>query len=242
MTEKVFGGTTNYGQLAGILMLDSTIPRIPGDPGHAETFPFPVRYGVVRGFPFQDLVEGSKDHLDLIIQAALDLEKEGVQFVAADCGLFSPFQKDISNALHVPFLGSSLNLIPLLLTFLPEKKKIGLITGDTRLLKEEHLAAADAKGDRLIIGGMEGCAEFQRVVLERENELDIEQMRQGVLEVAKGFMGKDIGAVLLECTNLITFRSTIQRLLRVPVYDAVSLIEFFAEGYRRKEFMAHYMA
>lgn len=241
MTEKVFGGTTNYGQLAGILMLDSTIPRIPGDPGHAETFPFPVRYGVVRGLPFQDLVEGSKDHLDLIIQAALDLEKEGVQFVAADCGLFSPFQKDISNALQVPFLGSSLNLIPLLSTFLPEKKKIGLITGDTRLLKEKHLAAADAKGDRLIIGGMEGCAEFQRVVLERENELDIEQMRQGVLEVAKGFMGKDIGAVLLECTNLITFRSTIQRLLRVPIYDAVSLIEFFAEGYRRKEFIARYV-
>jgi len=89
MNGKVFGGTTNYGQVAGILMFDSQMPRIPGDPGHAETFPFPVRYGVIRDFPFQDLVDRRRDHLDLVIRAAQDLEREGVNFVAADCGLFS---------------------------------------------------------------------------------------------------------------------------------------------------------
>jgi aspartate/glutamate racemase len=241
MAERILGGTTNYGQLAGILMLDSTIPRIPGDPGHAETFSFPVRYKVIKGFPFQDLVELSKDHLDLIIEAALELEQEGVQFIAADCGLFSLFQKDLSSALHIPFLGSSLNLIPLVSAFLPLQKKIGLITGDTRLLKNDHLAAANAERDRLIIRGMEGSPEFQRVVIQRENELDVEEMKKGVLEVAKSLVGKEIGAVILECTNLISFRSTIQKMLRVPVFDAVSLIDFFAEGYRRREFIARYV-
>jgi hypothetical protein len=43
MQAALFGGTVNYGRVAGILMLDSTIPRIPGDPGHAATFSFPVR-------------------------------------------------------------------------------------------------------------------------------------------------------------------------------------------------------
>jgi hypothetical protein len=43
MDRFVFGGNTNYGQIAGILMLDSTIPRFSGDPGHAETFSFAVR-------------------------------------------------------------------------------------------------------------------------------------------------------------------------------------------------------
>jgi aspartate/glutamate racemase len=242
MSQRIFGGKTNYGQLAGILMLDSTIPRIPGDPGHAETFSFPVRYRVVKGFPFQDLVEIRKDHLGLVIEAALDLEQEGVQFIAADCGLFSLFQKDLSGALHIPFLGSSLNLIPLVSAFLPLEKKIGLITGDTRLLKNDHLQAANAERGRLVIRGMEGSPEFQRVVIQRENELDVEQMKKGVLEIAKSLVGKGIGAVILECTNLITFRSTIQKVLRVPVYDAVSLVEFFAEGYRRREFFARYMA
>jgi aspartate/glutamate racemase len=240
MAQRIFGGKTNYGQLAGILMMDSTIPRIPGDPGHAETFSFPVCYKVVEGFPFEDLVEIRKDHLDLVIEAALDLERDGVQFVAADCGLFSLFQEDLSRALHIPFLGSSLNLIPLVSAFLPLEKKIGLITGDTRLLKNDHLQAANAGRDRLIIRGMEGSPEFQRVVIERGNELDVERMKMGVSEVAKSLVGRDIGAVILECTNLITFRSVIQKVLRVPVYDAVSLVEFFAEGYRRREFLARY--
>ncbi len=43
MDRFVFGGNINYGQIAGILMLDSTIPRLAGDPGHAETFSFAVR-------------------------------------------------------------------------------------------------------------------------------------------------------------------------------------------------------
>jgi hypothetical protein len=243
MAEIVYGGTANYGQVAGILMMDSTIPRIPGDPGHAETFPFPVRYGVIRGFPFEDLIHIRKDNLDLVIQAALDLEKEGVAFVAADCGLFSPFQKDIANALHIPFLGSSLNLIPFISAFLPRHQKIGVITGDTRILKNEHLSAAGADVGRLLIRGMEGCPEFQRVVLERGNELNVDHMRAGVLEAARGLLdsGEPLGAVVLECTNLVSFRSDIQKGFGLPVFDALSLIEFFSEGHRIRPFMSRYV-
>jgi len=242
MEGSISGGRTNYGQLGGILMMDSTIPRIPGDPGHAETFPFPVRYAVVRNFPFQDLVDVRKDNLPLIVKAARDLENAGVAFIAADCGLFSPFQKEISNAINVPFLGSSLNLIPLISGFLSDSREIGVITGHAGLLKGEHLRAAGARTDRLIIEGMEGCSEFQKVVLERGNELNVKEMKKGVLEVATRFMKRPIGAVILECTNLITFRSDIQRLLGVPVYDAVSLIEFFAEGYRLRKFSSRYIS
>ena len=242
MNMKVYGGTTNYGQLVGILMIDSTIPRVPGDPGHAETFPFPVRYGMIRGFPFQDLVDIKKDNLDLVIKAAVELEKEGVSFIAADCGLFSPFQQDIAKALNVPFLGSSLNLIPFIAGFLPEWQKIGMITGDSRLLKAEHLKAAGADPNRLIIRGMESSGEFQKVVINRGQELDVERMRKEVLDVVKGISGTSIGAVVLECTNLVTFRADIQCLLRVPVFDAVSLIEFFAEGFRLRSFISNYIS
>lgn len=36
MSRYIFGGSANYGQVAGILMLDSTIPPIPGDPGNGK--------------------------------------------------------------------------------------------------------------------------------------------------------------------------------------------------------------
>lgn len=242
MRKKIFGGKTSYGQLVGILILDSRIPRIPGDPGHAETFPFPVRYGVIHDFPFQDLIDIKKDNLDFVIKAAVALEKEGVNFIAADCGLFSPFQHDIAEALNVPFLSSALNLIPLIANFLPEHQRIGVVTGDSRILKPEHLKAAGADLHRLIIRGMEYSNEFQKVVIDRGQELDVEQLRKGVLEAAKGFLEKPVGAVILECTNLVTFRADVQHLLRVPVFDIVSLIEFFADGFRLKSFTSYFIS
>jgi hypothetical protein len=36
------GGKAIYGARLGILMLEARFPRIPGDMGNAETWPFPV--------------------------------------------------------------------------------------------------------------------------------------------------------------------------------------------------------
>ena len=38
------------------------------------------------------------------IKAALELQREGVNFVAADCGLFSLFQLEIGDGLTIPFI------------------------------------------------------------------------------------------------------------------------------------------
>jgi len=43
------GGKALYGAPLGILMLEAKFPRIPGDMGNAETWPFPVLYKVVPG-------------------------------------------------------------------------------------------------------------------------------------------------------------------------------------------------
>jgi Asp/Glu/hydantoin racemase len=66
-------------------------------------------------------------------------------------------------------------------------------------------------------------------------------MRQGVLEAARGLSGEPLGAVVLECTNLATFRPDVQQLLGLPVFDVVSLIEFFADGYRLRTFSSNYL-
>jgi hypothetical protein len=243
MQSLISGGTTHYGQVAGILMLDSMIPRIPGDPGHAATFEFPVQYGIVRDFQFEDLVEIRRENLNRILAAAIELQRQKVNFVAADCGLFSVFQADIADVLDIPFIGSSLNLIPLLAGFLNSSKKIGLITGHTGLLRQAHLHAAGAEPDRLVIRGMEHSNEFQRVVIKRGLNLNPEAMRTGVISAVKDLFrsNEPIGAIVLECTNLISFRRDIQAHFRLPVFDMVSLIEFFAEGYRLRDFKSDYI-
>jgi len=79
------------------------------------------------------------------------------------------------------------------------------------------------------------------VVLERDRELDVDRMRTDTLKAARGLMNPLLGAVVLECTHLVTFRRDVQELLRMPVFDAVSLIEFFAGGYQLREFNSGYL-
>jgi Asp/Glu/hydantoin racemase len=46
----------------------------------------------------------------------------------------------------------------------------------------------------------------------------------------------DIGAVVLECTNLAPFTYDIAKRLRVPVYDTVSMVNLFHAGLRPQRY------
>jgi len=244
----VSGGFVTYGKVAGIIMLESGIPRIPGDPGHAQTFPFPVAYAVARGLPFLDLVDGKFDYVEAAISAASALEMEGVSFIAADCGLFSLYQERISRKLSVPFIGSSLSLVPLLAGFLPPAFSVGILTGHAGMLRDIHLRPAGVDPSRTVIAGMEDSREFRKVVIERGNELDEDAMRADTVDAARSLAakaeqdGRKLGAVVIECTNLITFRKEIQDATRTPTYDLVSLIEMYASGYGRRNFTEGYFS
>lgn len=241
MSNDVTGGRASYGHVVGILMSDSRIPRIPGDPGHAETFSFPVIHEVLRDFPFDDLVTISKSNIDKLIIPAQVLQARGVSIVAADCGLFGPFQEDIKKHLDIPFIGTALDLVPLLQRMQQTDKKIGIITGDTTMLSQHHLRASGIGPEAVSIVGMEQSTEFRKVVIDQNPVLDSERMRQGVIDAAAGLKGKDIGAVVLECTNLISYKTDVQKLLNAPVFDLVDLIEFYVSGLQFRNFQSRYL-
>ena len=68
------GGKAIYGARLGILMLEARFPRIPGDMGNAETWPFPVLYKVVSGASPQRVVrEQAAGLLPDFIAAAREL-------------------------------------------------------------------------------------------------------------------------------------------------------------------------
>src|SRR5882762_10172687 len=76
--NQAHGGKTIYGACVGILMLETRFPRIPGDIGHAATWPFPVLYKVVRGATGERVTTaGANDRstglLDAFLAAACEL-------------------------------------------------------------------------------------------------------------------------------------------------------------------------
>ena len=241
--DQVDGGRTHYGQVAGILSLCSSIPRLPGDPGHAQTFEFPVVHAVVERVTIEHLLNIDESCLEPIIAAARQLQEKGVHFITTSCGLYAPFQRLIADSLDIPFLSSGLQMVPLLQGFLPSHLKVGLITGHSGLLSNDHLRASGFKLEDVQVKGMEDYPEFRRVVLEGAQNMDVKKLRRDVSNAAaslKNCSGK-LGRVVLECPNLVPFRLEIQQVLKVPVFDIVSLAAFFASGYRRAAFAQQFI-
>jgi len=227
-TGRVRGGFNQYGFTVGILMLDTRFPRIPGDMGHAATFPFPVRYHRVSGAS-PDLVvrRGAAGLLPAFIEGARQLEREGVGAVTTNCGFLVKYQAELAASVRVPVLTSSLLLVPLVHRMLPPGRRVGILTVNAAGLADEHFRGAGIGGEiPLAVAGLEGEKEFTRVLLGDEAELDVDQAREEHVRVARRLVTEhpDIGAIVLECTNMPPYAPDVQRVTGLPVFDIVSLV------------------
>ena len=209
------GGQTNYGFAVGILMLETKFPRIPGDIGNASTFSFPVLYRVVKGAsPSRVVMEGDSGLIEPFLVAGRDLIKEGAKVIITGCGFLAKFQREFSQALSVPVFTSSLIQIPLVY-HATGCRKVGILTVNAGALTKKHFESVGASGIPVAIEGIEKT-HFGEVLLENRPELDVERAERDVVEAAKQLVSKnsDIGAIVLECTNLPPFAKSIQRQYR----------------------------
>lgn len=231
---RVRGGFNQYGYTVGILMLDTRFPRIPGDMGNAATFPFPVRYHRVAGAD-PDLVvrRRAEGLLPAFVQGARALEREGVGAITTNCGFLVKYQRELAAAVAVPVFTSSLLLVPLVHRMLPPGRRVGLMTVNAGSLGAEHLAGAGIGPEvPMVVVGLEGEKEFTRVLLGDELELDVDLAREEHLRVARRLVTEhpDVGAIVLECTNMPPYTADIQRETGLAVFDIVSLVNMVHAG------------
>jgi hypothetical protein len=225
---RVGGGFNQYGFTVGILMLDTHFPRIPGDMGNAATFPFPVRYHRVPGAD-PDLVvrRGAAGLMPAFVEGAKRLESEGVGAITTNCGFLVKFQRELAAAVKVPVFTSALLLVPLVHRMLPPGRRVGIMTVNAGTLGPEHLEGAGIGLDiPLAVAGMETEKEFTRVLLGDELVLDVDLAREEHVRVARRLVAEhpDVGALVLECTNMPPYAADIQRETGRPVFDVVSLV------------------
>jgi Asp/Glu/hydantoin racemase len=230
-TGRVRGGFNQYGFTVGILMLDTRFPRIHGDMGNATTFPFPVRYQRVAGAD-PDLVvrRGAEGLLPAFVAGAQALEREGVGAITTNCGFLITYQAELVRAVSVPVFTSSLLLVPLVHRTLPAGQRVGIMTVNAGTLTPAHLRGAGIGADvPLAVVGMETEKEFTRALLDNELELDVDLAREEHIRVARRLVTEhpDVGAIVLECTNMPPYTADIQRETGRPVFDVLSLVTMY---------------
>ena len=226
------GGKSIYGASVGILMLDARFPRIPGDMGNATTWPFPVLYRIVRDAS-PDLVvrRGAEGMLGAFIDAARDLVRDGADGITTNCGFLSLFQQELSEAVPVPVVTSSLMQVEMVNRTLPAGKRAGVLTISASTLTEDHLRKAQVP-EGTPIGTTEGGQEFTRAILGNEEALDVEKARADNVEAALRLQKNhpELGAIVLECTNMCPYAADIQSATGLPVFSIVSFVTWFQSG------------
>jgi Asp/Glu/hydantoin racemase len=235
------GGHSFYGYKIGILVLDSGIPRIPGDIGNATTYNFPVVYKVVSGATISRVV-GDTDPtlLELFIQAARELEREGCKAITTSCGFLAIFQRELAAAVNIPVFTSSLLQVPFVYSMLAPGRKIGVITAEKESLSIRHLKGVGIEDIPLVISGLDDCA-CMRAFRSSTPSFDPEQMRLDVIETAQNLVNTDpmIGAIVVECTNMPPYSAAIQAAVGLPVFDIITLINYMQMGLNQKEYQGY---
>lgn len=240
MNKIIKGGKALYGARLGILMLESRFPRVIGEMGNALTWPFPVHYKIVRGASPQKVVlEGAKGLLNHFIDAAQELTTEGVDGISTNCGFLSIFQKDISAACSIPVATSSLMQYRMIQPLLPPSKQVGILTISQESLSQQHLQAAGIDSDLPVVG-TNRQGEFARTILDNEESMDLELAEKDLLQASQHLIEKypQVGAILLECTNMSPYSATIQKMTNLPVFDIYSFMLWFHAGLKPRRFQA----
>jgi Asp/Glu/hydantoin racemase len=172
------------------------------------------------------VLKGEKALLRPFVEAAKELEQEGVSAITTSCGFLSPFQDALAKELSVPVFASTLMLLPLVHRMLGRGQKVGVITADSSSLTPGHFEGVGAADVPVAIEGLQNTTAFADCFLRNGTSFDPEAVEKEVVDAARllSRKNKDVGAIVFECANLAPYSEAVQREVRLPVFDIITFI------------------
>lgn len=232
-------GQISSGEAIGILLLDTSVPFVPGDVANATTYSFPVRFQKVHGFTVSLALGKDPEIYGHLLNAAQELVQQGVRAITGDCGFMGIHQQKLARDLDVPVFLSSLLQIPFITNIIHSDAKIGIITADSRSLDTDLLSTVGVSNPtNLVISGLEDQPHFYQFAIEESGSLDTDAVRNEVVEIAQRMVAKDqrIRAILLECSLMPPYAAAVQETVKLPVFDYVTMINFVFSAVVKQEY------
>ena len=233
---------TSYGEDIGILLLDTETPFIQGDVGNAKSYTYPVRYKVVKGLTVAAIFAHDTNLTAAIVDAAKELEREGVKAITGDCGFMALFQQQVKAAVTVPVFLSSLTQLPFISQILRDHYKIGIITANaTALTSDLFTAVGFTDIEKLVIKGLDDTKYFYEAAIAEVGTLDSDRISEEVVAASKQLAeDKRIGAILLECSLLPVYGFAVHQATGLPVFDFLTMIDYVQSSIVKRTFPDSY--
>lgn len=222
-------GQNISGYPIGILYIEDVwYPMVPGNIVNGYTFPFPVCLKAVEGLTVKKLFTMDPSVESAVLQAVRELECEGVRAVSSACGFFGNYQKIAAADSSVPVALSSLLQVPWILSTLRPGQSLGILTADASSLTPYLLEQCGVQEtERLVIRDLRHAPEFS-CILEGRGSFDNGKVRQEVVAEALEAVRfcPEIGAILLECSDMPPYAWAVADAVRRPVFDFTTLIRW----------------
>ena len=218
------------GYSVGILFLDECwYPTLPGNVANLTTYDFPVQFKIVPGCTQERIHAGDPTLVDSVIATAKQFEAEGAKAIVGACGFFGNFQKQVADAVDIPVFLSSIVQLPWIKTGIKEGQKVGILTADINGLNPNLFKSCGIEGyeDYTVIKDLGKLPEFSAIIESRgrfNNQIVREEVVTAAVEMVKE--NPEIGAILLECSDLPPYAADIQRAVGLPVFDFITMIRW----------------
>jgi len=225
---KIPEGRAIAGTSIGILVLDLGYPYLPGNVANANTYNFPVRFNILKGSTIPQIFSHDRSLLDMIIEGGKELIKDGVRAVVGACGYFGYYQKEAAAALDVPVFLSSLLQIAIIKQTLKADQKVGVICAHYESLSKDTLGACGIEDpSELVIVGAQNLPEFKNII-NCTCHYNPAQLGRELTSLAVKLTSDhpEVGAILLECSDMPPFSWAIQNATGLPVFDFITMIKW----------------
>lgn len=239
-TIEMTKGQYISGYSVGILFLDECwYPIMPGNVANLSTYDFPVVLKVVPNCTQDRIHVGDPTLADDVIAAAKQLEAEGARVICGACGFFGNFQKVVADAVNIPVFMSSVIQLSWIKTGLKDGQQVGMLTADSNgITSSLYRSCGIENEDYVVVKNLGNLPEFSAII-ESRGRFNNGLVRQEVIQAAKDLVNENpnIGAILLECSDLPPYAAEIQQAVGLPVFDFITMIRWAHMATAQKPYM-----
>lgn len=208
------------------------LETLPGNSTNPASYPFDVLLVHVKGANMQTVEQNPcQELLDEYIRVCKDLAAQGVKAITTSCGFNAYYQEALAAAVPEVVFTSALLQVPFAQTIVGSKGKVAILTANASDLKDEHFARANiTRRDNLVVLSMHDQPEWSHIYSHPDGEFNLDAVTDEVVGVVRRGMEQhpDIGAVVLECTDLPPYAYRLRDELGIPVFDFNSMVGHMA--------------